>query len=389
MWPRRLASRRRPPGKAGDVRVLVVDASDRGGIARYTDHLVAGLRSAGENVELCAPDGRARPALRLLGVSWRTRPRSTGGRLAFYSRRLIDVPLAAASLLTAQRRFRPTVVHLHTAVTRRADGALIRLLRRRSPVVLTIHNVVPHEHADREGRLERSRWRACDRLVVHSPELVGEVQAAAPRVPAAHVEMDLLPGTSGVDRTTARRQLGIDAAPVCLMLGLVRPYKGFGLMAEAWPAVQEAIPESVLIVAGSLLDPFRELERLCDQKGVVTRLGWQTDRETELWATAADLCLLPYSHGAHSGVLHRAVANGTPCLVSPCLSEEATRFNAGRIVPMEPGAWASAIVDALKQPLPPPQIPGGHPSLAHQMVPVYQEAIGSWRADHHSRRRGR
>jgi glycosyltransferase involved in cell wall biosynthesis len=163
------------------------------------------------------------------------------------------------------------------------------------------------------------------------------------------------------------------------VLGLVRPYKGFALLAEAWPAVREEVPDAVLVVAGQVLDPFPDLERLRRATGVVARLGWLSDRETELWATAADVCLLPYSHGAHSGVLHRAVANGTPCLVSPSLSSEAARFGAGPSVPLDPDEWAAAIIAALKHPPPPPRQPTGQPSIGEQMIAVYEVAIRSVR----------
>ena len=45
-----------------DLRVLVVDPSERGGIARYTQRLVAALRSEGVTTFHAAPVGSAIPA---------------------------------------------------------------------------------------------------------------------------------------------------------------------------------------------------------------------------------------------------------------------------------------------------------------------------------------
>ena len=86
--------------------------------------------------------------------------------------------------------------------------------------------------------------------------------------------------------------------------------------------------------------PSEELDRLCALEGVELRPGFLPDEEVDFWASAADVVVMPYDRGSHSGVLHRALAVATPVLGSPALAEEVERTGAGRVVVLEPDAWS-------------------------------------------------
>ena len=81
--------------------------------------------------------------------------------------------------------------------------------------------------------------------------------------------------------------------------------------------------------------------------GVELRRGFVPEGDLDLWSAAADVLVLPYAVGSHSGVLHRGLAAGTPVLASPPLAEEVHRTGAGAVVPLDPAAWAEALVRAL------------------------------------------
>ena len=81
-------------------------------------------------------------------------------------------------------------------------------------------------------------------------ELIHEVGTAAPVVVIGH-------GPLFVDRdlplqTDAAARLGLAEGRTVLFLGLIRPYKGVDLLAEAWPIVRESVPEALLLVAGKV-----------------------------------------------------------------------------------------------------------------------------------------
>jgi glycosyltransferase involved in cell wall biosynthesis len=334
------------------TRVLMVDASDRGGIARETGDLVRRLRRERVDVALVAPRGLALDAPELPALPW-------GDEVAGWSSwRLRRVSIAAwlrrlTVLGRAIARQRPDVVHLQTAVTGPFDRALLWWCRRRAVVVRTIHNAVRHEDT-RAGRREHRLWAAADHLVVHGSDAASIAAKAAGR--PVHVIPFDLPDEVPPSRDDARRALGLGSEPTALVLGLLRPYKGIGLVADAWPGVLERVPGARLAVAGSVIERFDDLDRLLALPNVEHRIGWLDDDDVLAWVAAADVALLPYAHGAISGVLLRAVLAGTPSLVSPALAEALDRYAAGRVVPLDVDAWADAIASALTTPLPPPVV---------------------------------
>jgi glycosyltransferase involved in cell wall biosynthesis len=288
------------------------------------------------------------------------RGRETAGRIAAFARILPAV--------------RPDLIHLQTDVARHVDPFLLRAVRR--PIVITIHNAVPHEDQGRERQRLRRLWRGADALIVHSEQARADVEPLAPGIPVFVVPVDNVGPGGGVDRADARRRLDLGDRPTALVLGLVRPYKGIGLLRDAWAKVAERLPEARLLVVGQLLEPFDELDELAALPGVTTRLGWLGEDEFDTWAAAADVMLLPYAHGAHSAVLHRSIANGTPVLASPPLGDETTRLGAGRVVPLEPGAWADAVVAALgADPMPRPSLRPDGGATARAVIAAYESVL--------------
>jgi glycosyltransferase involved in cell wall biosynthesis len=336
--------------------VLMVDASNRGGIARYTAALVGDLRDNGTAVALAAPSGHQVNARAISHIPW-------GDELVGWPRwrvkllLLREFPRRALGLEAAVRRARPRILHLQANVGGPFDPLLMRYWRRRKiRVVRTVHDAVAHEHT-RSARRDEKLWRLADVVVVHGAEARAAVEAAAPGTRVYVIPPDP-PRMSAPSRADARLALGIDDRPRALLLGIMRSYKGVGIVADAWPAVRAALPDAVLTVAGSLPEPLPDLDRLAKLDGVDVRLGWLTDEDILRWAAAADLCLLPYAHGVHSAIMHSAVVAGTPVLASPPLAEELDRFQAGRIVPLDAQQWSDAIIDALSShPMPAPATP--------------------------------
>lgn len=366
----RLVAADRPPaptaevgGRAGPrrLRVLMIDSSDRGGIANYTANLVAGLRQHGVDVALCAPVGRALGAPELPHLRWGVQI-AGWGPLRRRAATIRSWTARAVTVVYAVRRLDPDIVHLQTAVAGPLDLVFVRWCRRRAAVVRTVHNAIAHQDT-RADRREIALRRLVDHVVVHGTA-AARVVASTPGRPVHMIPPDL-PPEPGPDREAARAALGIGPGPVALVLGLLRPYKGIGLVADAWPGVREQRPDARLVVAGSVPDTFADLDRLLALPGVEARLGWLEDRDVLAWAAAADVVLLPYIHGAHSAVLHRAVVAGTPVLASPALADETARFDAGRVVPLSAPAWTEAIVGALTTALPRPhRAPAGQQAAA-------------------------
>jgi len=363
-------------GDSGDApRVLLVDASDRGGIARYTACLRAALRAEGLDVALAAPEGVGDPGLFLRGPRWGPEV-ARMGKARLYALRLRELGPSAWSYLRAVRRARPDVVHVQTEVVPGLDPLVLARISRHVAVVLTVHDPVSLEGGARAAADQARRWRAADALVIHGEEPRAFVEASAPGVPVHVVPVDLPLGGPAVGRAEARRALGLPDVPTALLLGQVRPYKGIDLLARAWPTVAAALPGARLLVVGEAYDSA-DLARLEGCPGVEVRRGFVPEDDLDRWAAAADLLVLPYAVGAHSGVLHRGLAAATPVLASPPLAEEVQRTGAGEVVPLDPDAWADALVAALgTHPLPAPVAPTGR-GTASGTIGVYRAVLDS------------
>lgn len=357
-----------------DLSVLLVDPSERGGIARYTERLVAALRSEGVVAYRAGPPGLGDPGLELAERRWGPDVEALG-RFRLYALRLRELIPALTSFRRAVACCTPDIVHLQAEVVPGIDDLVLARLRRRTGVVLTVHDPqslgvgLPHVRAD-----EVRRWRRADAIVVHSEQSRAMVVTHAPTVPVHVVPVDLNLATTAVPRPEARRRLGLGDGPVALLLGFLRPYKGLALLASAWPDVARALPDARLMLVGERY-PSDELDGLSGLDGVDLRAGFLPDEEVDFWAAAADVLVMPYDRGSHSGVLHRALAVATPVLASPPLAEEVHRTGAGRVVPLESGAWSDAILGALgADPLPPPPPPGGR-HTACATIAVYEEVL--------------
>ncbi len=358
---------------ARQLRVLLVDASDRGGIATYTDGLLDGLRRAGIDARLSAPGARAEGSPALARRLWGYEIAGMG-RLRIYRRRLVETAAGAVSFTRAVRTVRPDVINVHTNVTPRFDPLLFRALGRLAPIVVTAHDAIPHEGGATAFRRQARVWRSCDAIVIHGGDVRGTVAEAVPGALVQVVPVDLPVGRA-TEPQTARERLGLGEGPVALLFGLLRPYKGLDLVADAWPETVARVPGARLFVVGdtggAVLPDLQRLRRL---PGVEVREGFVPEGEVDDWLAAADVLVLPYIRGTHSAVLHRGLSARVPALASPVLREEMARLEAGRVVPLEPPAWTQALVDMLESPrrLPPRRSSTGEQTV-RGMVGVFAD----------------
>jgi glycosyltransferase involved in cell wall biosynthesis len=371
--PWRKPSGRAAIGAAPTPAVLVIDASDRGGIARYTAALVGDLREAGVPIAVSAPRGRQLDARPISHIPW-------GDEIAGWPRwrfrvlLLRKLPRRVVSVALAVRRAKPKVVHLQTIAGGPFDPLLMRYWHAQGiRVVRTVHDAVAHADSG-SARRDQKVWRLADLVIVHGTAARDAVEAAAPNTEVRVIPADP-PPLHAPSRGDARAELGLDDRPRALLLGIIRAYKGIGIVADAWPAVHAALPEAELTVVGSLPEPLADFDRLAQLGGVDTHLGWMSDDDMLRWAAAADVCVLPYAHGVHSAIMHNAVVAGTPVLASQCLTEEVDRLQSGRIVPLDPKLWSDAIIAALgRQPLPAPAAPV-RGAQAKATVAAYEELL--------------
>ena len=225
-------------------RVLQVLGPSTGGIRVHVGELTRRLRDRGWVVDVAGPagvmDGAGDQTAEVaVPSSWNPRAiRRVRGQL----RSLLGGPGATDV---------PDVVHVHGL-----KAALVVLtIRRRPPVVLTVHNLVAgtQEGAARRllGRVEGAIVRRVDEVIVISPEIgdrIADLQPADRRHDVLPVSPRREPTT---DRAGVRASYGIAAdAPLVVIVARHHPQKDLPMFLEAMAAVHDRVPDVRAVMVG-------------------------------------------------------------------------------------------------------------------------------------------
>jgi glycosyltransferase involved in cell wall biosynthesis len=197
--------------------------------------------------------------------------------------------------------------------------------RRGKKSVVTAHNVRAHEDAPWKHAMNSAVLRLADRIIVHSQQnretLIAQGHAAdrIEVVPHGALSLETPPGAT---RASARIATGIPAdAPVVLLPGNLRPYKGAQKLLEAARALRETVPNLRVVIAGELWkgcpDPRETAKELGVADLVDARIGYLPDDELALLLVGCDAVALPYTHfDAQTGAGTLALSAGRALVVS-------------------------------------------------------------------------
>jgi glycosyltransferase involved in cell wall biosynthesis len=192
-------------------------------------------------------------------------------------------------------------------------------------IVLTAHNIEPHEGGLLRRLANRAVFRFAHRFIVHSEANKTTLQRMLRCDPGRITVLPhgVLESTrTGMSRPTARLRLGLPGdARVVLCFGNIRPYKGVDVLLRAFAEVARDDPRATLLVAGQPWGDWAPYARLIDELDLSDRvrahLQYIPAGEIEQYFIAADLVVLPYTHfDAQSGVGTRALPFGRPLVVT-------------------------------------------------------------------------
>jgi glycosyltransferase involved in cell wall biosynthesis len=226
---------------------------------------------------------------------------------------------ALAALTAAMRRFRPHIVHTHTAkagTLGRAAAVLARVPAR----VHTYHGHLLHGYfSPAKTRLlvqaERGLAAVTDRLVAVGRTVRDDLLAAGIGEPRQYAVVP--PGTTPAvpsPRPEARRQLGLPAdGPVVAYVGRVTRVKRPDRFLSVAREVRRAVPDARFLVCGGG-DLQSELETAADLRESLHLLGWRADVETVY--AAADLVLLTSDNEGMPVSLIEAGLAGVPTVAT-------------------------------------------------------------------------
>ncbi len=330
----------------------------------YDAALVAALRQNGVEAELASPQFHLErdyldpyprsPWLVDLAVHL-NRPRAV--RLGA---RAVEISANIARLCHAIRAGRYQVVHLEWIPLEDRQTFYMRLLRRACdragvPLVLTVHNVLPHDSPAASREVIRRNLDLAHLVIVHTDHVARQLKdLLAIQVPITVVPHGVMfTDTDLSSKENAMRDLQLRGDPVVLFAGSVRPYKGVDLLTEAWPSVRSAFPDAALVVAGSASgeEARAQLHSLARLPGVRVTDGYVPMTVMLNYYAASDLVVFPYRSIWQSGALMAAVGLGRPCVVTPIpgfVEQAATLRSVAFAEAVSSAAIARATISALQ-----------------------------------------
>lgn len=272
---------------------------------RFEQRLYAGSLAAGEAdfLELRAPDV---PVYRVPSLSRRVRVGDDVRALGF--------------IVSEMRKFRPHIVHTHTAKAG-VTGRLAAMMTHVPVRVHTFHGHLLHGYFSGLATrgvvtVESALARHTDRLIAEGAQVRDDLLAAGVGRPAQYVvvppgtPLGPLPG-----RHAARRALGVPLdAPVVAFVGRLTRIKRPDRLLAVAQEVSRAIPATRFLVCGDgdLAADILYAARHGD--GGITALGWRADVETVY--AAADLILLTSDNEGMPLSLIEAALAGLPAVAT-------------------------------------------------------------------------
>ncbi len=346
-------------GRPAGLRVALVDPGDF--TPPYDEALARGLRQIGCRVRLWGMAGRpaADPDLDKGGHFYRPLAGPLGRLLPRAAHPLVKGlvhPFDLARLRSRLERDGVDIVHLQWVPLPLLDLRWIVRLRRRVPVLLTVHDTRPY-HGVRGGPvvwgLERL-LRAVDALIVHTEDARRRLIAAGHPPRRVHTIPHGLLELAPPDPPPL-----VGHRPIRLLLfGAIKPYKGVDVLLEALArlAPDRRTRLRVTIAGRPFVDltPLHAVIARHDLGRIVElRPGFVADAEVSRLIAEADVMLLPYRSIDASGVSMSAVAAGRPVIASalPGFVELFGRDRGAILVPPEdPAALARAIESLVDEP---------------------------------------
>ena len=270
-------------------------------------------------------------------------------RLLRRALKLAETGINLSALAMQFSRSRPDIIHVQylPMVTWKVplDLWFLKSCKRLgSKIVLTVHDLLPHDSADEHRAVFQNLYHFVDHLICHSASvqarLIAEFHIDPSRIsviPHGPFFYDLPVQESG----PILQKFGVPpAAPLVLWQGLVFPYKGVDLLLDAWQAVEQTNVEAHLVVAGTgdpgLLSALRQQAAALNLKRVHLYQHFITTPELVALYRAAEIIVYPYRAITTSGALATGLAFGKTILATdlPVFKEQLVDgINASLVAP--------------------------------------------------------
>jgi glycosyltransferase involved in cell wall biosynthesis len=245
-------------------------------------------------------------------------------RLPRLPRRILKLLESILNLSALTARFLvspPDIVHVQYLPMLRSrlplDLWFVQLCRKRgSKIVLTIHDLLPHDTGEAYKQTFRSLYRMVDGVICHSDNIRTRLQAefSVPEEKIAVIPHG--PFFYDLPATTSEQTLrSYNLEPGRLLVlwqGIIFPYKGIDLLLNAWQQVEAVNDNACLLIVGTgapeLLEQIRQQISHFGLKRVQLHLRFISTEELVALYRAADIVVYPYRAITTSGALATGLA---------------------------------------------------------------------------------
>jgi len=290
-------------------------------------------------------------------------------RLSKLPRRILKLVESMANLFALTIRFmvsQPDIIHVQFLPMLRwripVDLWFVRFFQRRgTKVILTVHDLLPHDTGERYKPIFLDLYRHVDAIICHSDgiaaKLTADFSVSASKlsvIPHGPFFYDIDPPVSA--RTL--EDFGIASnQPTFLFQGIILPYKGVDLLLNAWELVEQENSAACLIIAGTgspeLLDQLRQQAQTLGLQRVHLHLRFISTDELVALYRAADVVVYPYRAVTTSGALATGLALGKAMIASnlSVFQELLTNEHSALLIdPNDTSEFANALLRLALQP---------------------------------------
>lgn len=259
--------------------------------------------------------------------------------------RLLGIVVAINRIL---RKFSPDILHVqevHPAYT----GWASLSFRKRLPVILEVHDHVPHSgwyFSTSNWRFQVVQWfrRRATRLIVHGPRMQADLAALDASVAG---RIDVVPhgilGRASIEGDISQFDPG-----TFLFFGRIEAYKGLRYLLDAGDILQRRGHHFRLVLAGTGSDLERERERIASCAWVELNDRYIPAAEVPELFRRAMAVVLPYTDASQTGVGAIAFAHARPVIATSVgdLPDLVSDGQSGLLVPPRD---AKALADAMEK----------------------------------------
>ena len=289
-------------------------------------------------------------------VGWQT---SRLGRL----RKGVEHALGLRTLTALAAEPAADIVHFQWLVLPFLDRIALQRLRRRSGLVLTVHNaeLTTHSTSAVVGRLgallqalgRRGAVLGFDRYIAHTAKTFDQLVAIgieAERIlllphPPLELEVPAPPPRVAAD---GRREI--------LFFGAIKPYKGVEVLIEAGIALAASRRDFRITIAGRPFQPMEELHARIESAGASGAfrfdLDYLPDERLAGYLADAAIVVFPYREIDGSGALSHAIRFGKTIVASRIggFAEAPIKDHVELVPPEDPQALAATLAGLLDAP---------------------------------------